>query len=456
MQQSNTFNYSQPATAVSDHHETANSSSPSVVNNNSSPSRFNIKPSPVFTIDLNTPPRQRWKPIVAEYLEKMKPLKGYIDKMADEQAGWFGKLGMKLSGWGAKQLLTTISDEVVEELEGIAELTEEAFGLTFSDLLNLNLGYNFLAMCSSIAVKEEGDDSLGGVTHLRNLDWDKSIADPFRDLTVDVNWVRGERLIYRCTTWVGFNGTMTGLRFRQPENEKNREAKPFSISLNYRKDPETSFELVGFVTNILAGFLNYYPAEYMIRKLLEDADSMETALKWIDEYPLMAPCYLLICGESNSVLLSKTRRSDLNRQHLNDQPTISQRKFLIQTNIDHWVDKVDPKWALDDELLQNSVERRCAARTYLSQNVKDFSKLNLHEKTTHEQLNEFLEKTKMPDGEAMFNTDYFNFSMQCISNYPSCNNETVFQVVCNAHNNFYYSRIIFNPPTDDSNNFKVV
>ncbi|KAG2375056.1 hypothetical protein C9374_010060 [Naegleria lovaniensis] len=497
-------------------------SSPSPHSNSIQPPTF--KATPLYTIDLNTPPRQRWQPIVREYLNEMKPLKNYIDQMAHEQAGWFGKLGMKISGWASQQLLTTVSDSIVEELKGIAELTQPAFGLSYSDLLNLNLGYNFLAMCSSIAVKEfnrgESKSTLGsgepksttsraldGVYHLRNLDWDVAIAEPFRNLTIDVEFVRGSQLIYRATTWVGFNGFLTGMRYRQFSTTSSDNtntttsngtttctATPFSISLNYRKNKDSN-EIVGFVKNVLAGFMNYYPAEYLIRKLLEDADSLETALRWIDHYPMMAPCYLVLCGEENAYLLSKTRTSDLNRLQLKhemhkmmekvvqqqqqqtgaeqSQPSSSksvasnvhqtqqappQRAFLVQTNIDHWETSVDKEWAGDDALLHNSLDRKCAAQAYLSQSIEDYSKLKLVENTSKEQLSSQIHNSKIMSQSAHFrniphDTSYFNFLMQCISNYPSCNQETVYQVICNPKNNFYFSRIIYNPPTDPSNNY---
>jgi hypothetical protein len=34
---------------------------------------------------------------------------------------------------------------------------------------------------------------------------------------------------------------------------------------------------------------------------------------------------------------------------------------LVQTNLDHWLDAVDPAWAGEDRLLLSSVERRNAA-----------------------------------------------------------------------------------------------
>lgn len=320
-----------------------------------------------------------------------------------------------------------------------------------------------------------------------------TFPEPFRNLTIDVEFVRGSELIYRATTWVGFNGFLTGMRYRQfsvasdinKNNTTSVTATPFSISLNYRKN-KGSNEIVGFVKNVLAGFMNYYPAEYLIRKLLEEAYSLETALRWIDHYPIMAPCYLVVCGEEDAYLLSKTRTSDLNRLQLNremkkmmDHPTQQQqqqqpteqhsptklpqqqppqRAFLVQTNIDHWEKSVDPEWAGEDLLLHNALDRKCAAQAFLSQHIQDFSQLKLVENTTQEQLSKQLYNSQLMSNNIHFrnipfNTPYFNFLMQCISNYPNCNQETVYQVICNPKNNFYFSRIIYNPPTDPSNNY---
>ena len=80
--------------------------------------------------------------------------------------------------------------------------------------------------------------------------------------------------------------------------------------------------------------------------------------------------------------------------------------------------------------------------------------MNLSEKTSLQDLHTFIDKNTFLREEVIVNDKHFNFLMQCISNYPSCNAETCYQVICNPKNNLYYSRIIYNPPETDDNNYK--
>ena len=62
----------------------------------------------------------------------------------------------------------------------------------------------------------------GALVHARTLDW--NLLEGLDALLVDLSARRGDRLLYRCTTFFGFVGSLTALH-----------ASGYSISLNYRR-----------------------------------------------------------------------------------------------------------------------------------------------------------------------------------------------------------------------------
>ncbi|KAL9658529.1 hypothetical protein ABK040_006068 [Willaertia magna] len=441
---------------------------------------YRVKETPHYVIDLNTKPRERWKPIIKDFLPLMEPLNSYLDKIAKEEVGGAAPLAMFFSSWFIKNILQTMSDDMIEELQGMAELTS-GMGLTFERLLHLNIGYSLVAMCTAATVKEEDSISKkenNGIFHLRNLDWDYEISEAFRELTVDVDFVRGNELIFRTTTFVGMNGILTGMKYKTIKPQTSTSSTllddgvnnhhqsldtctGFSISLNYRKE-HLGNEFIGILKNVLSGYIGFWPVEYLLRKVFEEANSMEMAIKYFEKNSIVAPCYLLICGENDSYLLTMNRMNDVNRKRLTREDISKQtkRKFIVQTNIDHWKHDFDKEWAGNDYLLHNALERKYSAESFLRN--YNYNNQIFHESYTLNDLQKFtMEKTFLGKLNKSVNNhcvtymkeEYFNFLLQCLSNYPNANRETVFQVICNPKTNFYFSRIIYSPPEDDKDNW---
>ena len=67
-------------------------------------------------------------------------------------------------------------------------------GMSLKKILQLNLGYDFLARCTSIVSYDKNHNR---VWHLRNMDWD---TDLLHDLTIRVKFYSGDVLLYECIT----------------------------------------------------------------------------------------------------------------------------------------------------------------------------------------------------------------------------------------------------------------
>jgi N-acylethanolamine-hydrolysing acid amidase len=220
--------------------------------------------------------------------------------------------------------------------------------------------------------------------------------EALRYLVIDVEFVRNKIVIFTATTWVGFVGMFTGMT--------NNEKDGISLSLNYRWCNGYS------IWTFLSFFFQYEPIEFALRNILEKGATFNEALKTLRTAPILSPCYLVLtgCNEGEGVLITRDRNDDINPLYLKDSKT----GFISQTNIDHWVDKVDSKWAAGDELLKNSIERR-------DKSCQLLSKVNLEEKSLEE-----IEK------------DLFFVLEQ----YPVYNYQTVYQVIMCPKHGIYSSR----------------
>jgi hypothetical protein len=220
--------------------------------------------------------------------------------------------------------------------------------------------------------------------------------EALRYLAIDVEFVRNQNVVFTATTWVGFVGMFTGMT--------NNLKDGFSLSLNYRWCDGYS------IWTFFSFLFQYEPIEFVLRNLLEKGVNFNEALKTLRTTPILSPCYLVLtgCNEGEGILITRDRNDDSNPLVLKD----SKNGFLSQTNIDHWVDKVDPKWAGTDELLVNSIERR-------DKSCQLLSKVTLEDKSPEE-----IEK------------ELFGVLEQ----YPIYNYQTVYQVIMSPKHGIYSSR----------------
>ena len=253
------------------------------------------------------------------------------------------KIGRFVSSWIMPFFFWVLSlfsfmfpKEYIEEIRGISNYTKK-YGLTFSKIFTLNIGYDILCHCtSSIVVDKENK-----IWHLRNMDWS---GDVLRDLSINVNFIHNNEIKYTGTTFLCTVGLLTGMNY----NKKD----PFSVSLNYRKVGSGKIGLWNYLKGI-------NPIGFQIR------DSLSLSGKdAIDRFTLnmmISPCYLIVARKNKGYLLTRGTNtcsvSYISKYDCQDS--------LAQTNIDFDVNKVDENWADGDILLLNSIDRReCAKSSY--------------------------------------------------------------------------------------------
>jgi hypothetical protein len=175
------------------------------------------EPIPTFTIDLATPPRERYQEVVQAFGPRMRSLTSVFDDLLSSfiATTWLRSFTKSL----AKVCLRRVyDDEENEEIRGISDLS----GVPLYLVVALNNLLDCLLGCTSGAVpvstgknlqkQDDGEDIR--LMHFRTLDWG---MDELRDLLVVLEFIDSSldnprQVIARSITYAGFVGSLTAVR----------------------------------------------------------------------------------------------------------------------------------------------------------------------------------------------------------------------------------------------------
>lgn len=316
----------------------------------------------IYRIDLHTDPKHRWDHVVDEKIEALQKLDLQMKEEIRKTLGWFNAFIFFPIFFAIMSCFTFLLDrEYLREMQGISKRSN----ISMNKLLQLNIGYDFLAKCTSIVCHDKKENK---VWHLRNMDWDTQLL---RELTVNVRFYDGDTLKYECITWVGFVGIMTACRHISPPNYTCLQNESYiakckcscvcpkdvaTISLNFRKEDNS------IVRNIFRFFLGYQPTSFAVRRWLEN-NNTHSLLSCI------SPCYLTIGTKTHLYIYEcgkqfKKRSYDIKCDLYSyeiDRVFDGNLNYLVQTNADLNIFVVNKKWAEGDPLLLDSVERKKVA-----------------------------------------------------------------------------------------------
>ena len=118
----------------------------------------------------------------------------------------------------------------------------------------------------------------------------------------------------------------------------------FAISVNFRRDENGSL-----MKNISKLILYKWPVGFIVRQVMIEENSYDSAVNRLATSQLAAPCYLTVCGVDDGCIITRSHDTELPRQTLKD------RNCIYQTNIDWWFDKVQNKdnilWSIERIIL---------------------------------------------------------------------------------------------------------
>jgi hypothetical protein len=264
-----------------------------------------------FIINLNEKPENRWNEVIRHnknnfrfILNEINSILATMGKMANNglwfcgMFNYFGSIMYK------------------KELEGISRES----GIPMKKLILMQICYEMFSACTSCVFK----DKKGKLVHFRTMDWE---MDFLKDLTVNVEFVRDGKTIFKGVTWAGYVGIATGMS----------ATGGYSVALNYRRSDGT---LLG---NFLRTILMKWPISYLVRYVLENELDYKQTKKVLSTYKLISPCYITLCSgqKEGACVIVRDCGKTVRIRELGDQ------KYIVQTNCDNMMDRNDIMWSKD-------------------------------------------------------------------------------------------------------------
>ncbi|XP_048401079.2 acid ceramidase [Stegostoma tigrinum] len=279
---------------------------------------------PWYKINLDLAPRVRWNQLINEKKVELTSLIQVIKELAND---FFpsGKL-IEIVDNNLGPLVDTLPSPFNEELKGIADVS----GVPLGEVMLFNIFYEVFTVCTSLVA----EDNAGRLYHARNLDfglflgWDIKnsswkIPEYLRPLTVNLNFQRNNRTVFKSTNFAGYVGMLTGMRpgmFTLTMNER------FSIDGGYIGIIEW---ILGKRHGIWMGFLT--------RSVLENATSYAQAKDKLANTEMLAPAYYILGGNQSGegCVITRSRTATLDIWELDIKHGTW---YVLETNYDHWKD----------------------------------------------------------------------------------------------------------------------
>ena len=320
---------------------------------------------PNFVVDLDRPVSIRWKEICESYdsvwKKKLKPYVKGISKA-------FGEPEEVLAFVETIKGIFSTRKEYRGYVDEIVAISRMSSALTVDELVLLHFMYEATQGCTAILALEE---RTGKAVIGRTMDWSIPVL---QELTIQVHFRRGGRILFTAPTWAGYVGILTAVR-----------PKDFAVAVNFRL---SRTELADRMRIPRAS-----PIGFIVRHVMETCDTYDSAVRLLAESPLLARAFFTICdAESSGCVLSRTPTGEDARQVLGPSAAktgITKRKapfsgrqdgkrgkysgggakespghrvsrYLVQANLAHWVDS-------DREDVQESLPRTRLVHAYVSE-----------------------------------------------------------------------------------------
>ncbi|XP_032810950.1 N-acylethanolamine-hydrolyzing acid amidase isoform X2 [Petromyzon marinus] len=260
-------------------------------------------PLPRFTVNLDLPPSERWKDVVAHFdLEMIRSHSAKI--IADNVPAWVRPVVRKV----ARELDRFFPNPFAEEIRGLSSL----LSIDLGDMVILNIFNEFKMFCTSIVAQ----DTAGNIYHARNLDY--LYTDFLRNISVDIDFTRDGKVSFTGTTFVGNVGVANGQR---PEK--------FTLSIDAR-DGGSWWE-----SAIEALLGRGHVVTWLVRNTLSTATDFKSAVVALSHPPLISNTYFIVGGVNpgEGAVITRRREAAVDTWFLQPHQGIW---YLVETNYDHW------------------------------------------------------------------------------------------------------------------------
>ncbi|XP_004382838.1 acid ceramidase isoform X1 [Trichechus manatus latirostris] len=279
-------------------------------------------PVPWYTVNLDLPPYKRWHELMADKAPALRIIVNSLKNLVNAFVP-SGKV-MQIVDQKLPGLLGPLPSPFEEEMKGIAAVTEIPLG----EIILFNIFYEFFTICTSIVT----EDKEGHLLHGRNMDfgvflgWNINnnswvITEELKPLTVNLDFQRNNKTVFKATGFAGYVGMLTGFR-----------PGLFSLTINER------FAMNGGYMGVLEWILGKKDATwigFLTRSVLENSTSYEETKNILTKTKILAPAYFILGGNQSGegCVITRDRKVSLDVYELNPKQG---RWYVIQTNYDRW------------------------------------------------------------------------------------------------------------------------
>ncbi|CAJ0557889.1 unnamed protein product, partial [Mesorhabditis spiculigera] len=167
---------------------------------------------PWFTIDLDAPAKTRYAQIARVYKDQIPPVLDVLRQMVAMIVGDLPLFEVLESFFRDAFEGGRYPQPYRDEIQGIAD----ASGVPVEQIAMMNVFYELSRYCTSIVA----EDATGGMWHGRNLDfgqlfiWDVKdqswgLTEALKKVTINLNFIKNGKLMYKGTTFAGHTGIIT-------------------------------------------------------------------------------------------------------------------------------------------------------------------------------------------------------------------------------------------------------
>mmetsp|Transcript_5716 Transcript_5716/g.11968 ORF Transcript_5716/g.11968 Transcript_5716/m.11968 type:complete len:408 (-) Transcript_5716:521-1744(-) len=314
---------------------------------------------PVVRLNLDLPPEERWKSLVAPYKTQWAAVLEYLQSavprwaipIAETIAGdlpkYFGDLGLEMQGAAEalevnKGLVVVMNLMMQLESLGLNCSNWNETGPTVPDDPGCMAVDPTQEWCYCHKAKHAGElpsdgvlrppprtgpglctsvvaqDAEGHMVHARNLDW--NLPAPMRQLLWDVDFVRNGSVIARGTGGVGFVGTYNGM-----------VTGGYSVTIDARGKGGKIWD------NFKQALLHHsVTPSQLLRITLETCTDYDCAVSELSSKALIDENYYIVAGTASGqgavIARGRTKADDVWRVNASE----TAGWYRLQTNYDHW------------------------------------------------------------------------------------------------------------------------
>jgi hypothetical protein len=298
-------------------------------------------------INLDQPPMMRWVNLSTMYREQIHSLLDLAKQIVAKQ-------NPQLFASEFSELITRFPIEYADEIRGVAKGAQ----LDLGDVIFYNLFFEMFTFSTSII----GQDTSGHIYHGHNLDFGfltgynfsshtSELNKILRSLTVSIDFVRHERLIFKSVHFVGYIGVLTGIKpytysVRSGIMIGNTPAAPvpngYAISINNRVDMNFNAELIEWINN------HNDPSMFLgltLRNIFVTVDFYHDAVLNLQNKPLISSVYFVISGSNSIDAAIITRDKNVTMSTVTLEQQLNQGIFyLAETNYDQYYNNGTSPW----------------------------------------------------------------------------------------------------------------